>query len=96
MAGGQKNFTALELFGSVNWGELHVNGPGEPFRAVKNAVSSGSVVFRHGSSLHRRAGKSSHAARDIPQEFRRLPQCIAVIRTLGGGIIVALLSDVRR
>jgi hypothetical protein len=38
---GQKNFTALEQFGSVNWGELHVNGPGEPFRAVKNAVSSG-------------------------------------------------------
>ncbi len=38
---GQKTFTAIELFGSVNWGELHVTGPGQPFRAVQNAVSSG-------------------------------------------------------
>ncbi len=38
---GQKSLTAIELFGSVNWGELHVTGPGEPFRAVPNAVSSG-------------------------------------------------------
>ncbi|MEO8077895.1 MAG: hypothetical protein ABI818_16330 [Acidobacteriota bacterium] len=30
----QKGFTAIELFGSVNWGELHVTGPGQPFRAV--------------------------------------------------------------
>jgi putative ABC transport system permease protein len=38
---GQKSFTAIELFGSVNWGELHVTGPGQPFGAVRNAVSSG-------------------------------------------------------
>ena len=38
---GQKTFTAIELFGSVNWGELHVTGPGQPFRAVQNSVSSG-------------------------------------------------------
>ncbi len=38
---GQKSFLAIELFGSVNWGELHVTGPGQPFRAVHNAVSSG-------------------------------------------------------
>lgn len=38
---GQKSFTAIELFGSVNWGELDVSGPGRPFRAVQNAVSSG-------------------------------------------------------
>jgi predicted permease len=38
---GQKSFTAIELFGSVNWGEVHVTGPGQPFRAVQNAVSSG-------------------------------------------------------
>ena len=25
----------------MNWGELHVTAPGEPFRAVKNAVSAG-------------------------------------------------------
>jgi putative ABC transport system permease protein len=37
----QKSLTAIELFGSVNWGELHVTGPGQPFRAVQNAVSSG-------------------------------------------------------
>ena len=39
--GGQKNFTAIELFGSVNWGELHITGPGRPFRAVRSAVSAG-------------------------------------------------------
>ena len=38
---GQKSFAAIELFGSVNWGELHVTGPGQPFRAAQNAVSSG-------------------------------------------------------
>ena len=38
---GQNSFTAIALFGSVNWGELHVSGPGQPFRAVQNAVSSG-------------------------------------------------------
>ena len=38
---GQKSFTAIELFGSVNWGDLHVTGPGQPFRAVQNSVSSG-------------------------------------------------------
>ncbi len=38
---GQKSFTAIELFGSVNWGDLHITGPGQPFRAVHNAVSSG-------------------------------------------------------
>ena len=38
---GQTSLTAIELFGSVNWGELHVSGPGRPFRAVQNAVSSG-------------------------------------------------------
>jgi putative ABC transport system permease protein len=37
----QKSFTAIELFGSVNWGELQVTGPGQPFRAAQNAVSSG-------------------------------------------------------
>ena len=38
---GQKSFAAIELFGSVNWGELRVSGPGRPFAAVQNAVSSG-------------------------------------------------------
>jgi putative ABC transport system permease protein len=38
---GQKSLTAIELFGSVNWGELNVIGPGRPFRAAQNAVSSG-------------------------------------------------------
>ena len=37
----QKSFTAIELFGSVNWGELAVTGPGQPFRATQNMVSSG-------------------------------------------------------
>jgi putative ABC transport system permease protein len=38
---GQRSLSSIELFGSVNWGELHVTAPGTPFRAVRNAVSSG-------------------------------------------------------
>jgi putative ABC transport system permease protein len=37
---GQKSLTEIALFGSVNWGELNVTGPGQPFRAAQNAVSS--------------------------------------------------------
>ena len=37
---GQKSLTNIALFGSVNWGELNVTGPGLPFRAAQNAVSS--------------------------------------------------------
>ena len=37
----QKSLSAIELFGSVNWGALHVTAPGEPFRATVNAVSAG-------------------------------------------------------
>ena len=38
---GQKSLAAIELFGSVNWGELRVTAPGEPFAATKNVVSAG-------------------------------------------------------
>jgi predicted permease len=38
---GQKSFSAIALFGSVNWGELRVTGPGHAFHATRNAVSSG-------------------------------------------------------
>src|SRR5688572_633533 len=38
---GQKSLTALEMFGSVNWGELRITAPGEPFGASMNAVSAG-------------------------------------------------------
>jgi putative ABC transport system permease protein len=38
---GQKSLTAIEIFGSVNWGELRVTAPGEPFGASKNVVSAG-------------------------------------------------------
>src|SRR4051812_47111440 len=37
----QKSFTAIALFGSVNWGELPVTGPGRPFRATQSMVSAG-------------------------------------------------------
>jgi putative ABC transport system permease protein len=38
---GQKSLNAIELFGSVNWGELRVTAPGEPFGASQNVVSAG-------------------------------------------------------
>lgn len=37
----QKSLSALEVFGSVNWGELRITAPGEPFGASMNAVSAG-------------------------------------------------------
>ena len=50
----QKSFTTIELFGSVNWGELQVTGPGQPFRATQNMVSSGFFdVFGAGPMLGR-------------------------------------------
>ena len=38
---GQKSLTAIEVFGSVNWGELRITAPGEPFGATMNVVSAG-------------------------------------------------------
>ena len=37
----QTSLTQIELFGSVNWGELHITAPGDPFAATMNAVSTG-------------------------------------------------------
>ncbi len=61
---GQKSFTAIELFGSVNWGELHVTGPGQPFRAVQNAVSSGFFDVLGAPPL---IGRTFRAADDHPR-----------------------------
>ncbi len=36
----QNGFSAIALFGSVNWGQLAITGPGQPFRATQNMVSS--------------------------------------------------------
>ena len=38
---GQTAATAIEVFGSVNWGELRITSVGEPFGATMNAVSAG-------------------------------------------------------
>jgi putative ABC transport system permease protein len=38
---GQKSLAGIELFGSVNWGELRVTAPGEPFGAAQNVVTAG-------------------------------------------------------
>jgi len=38
---GQKSLSGIEVFGSVNWGELRITAPGEPFGASMNAVSAG-------------------------------------------------------
>jgi putative ABC transport system permease protein len=37
----QTSLTQIELFGSVNWGELHIMAHGEPFAATMKAVSTG-------------------------------------------------------
>jgi predicted permease len=38
---GQSMLTGIEVFGSVNWGQLKIAAPGEPFGASLNAVSAG-------------------------------------------------------
>ena len=38
---GQHSLESIEVFGSVNWGELHITGPGEPFDPSMSAVSAG-------------------------------------------------------
>ena len=94
--GGQKSFTAIELFGSVNWGELHVTGPGQPFRAVQNAVSSGFFdvlgarpmigrTFRPADDL-RGARRTVVLSADVwRQQFSSDPSVVGRLLTVGTG-----------
>jgi putative ABC transport system permease protein len=93
---GQKSFTAIELFGSVNWGELHVTGPGQPFRAVQNAVSSGFFdvlgarpmigrTFRPADNL-RGARPTVVLSADVwRQQFSSDPSLVGRLLTVGTG-----------
>jgi putative ABC transport system permease protein len=93
---GQKSFTAIELFGSVNWGELHVTGPGQPFRAVQNAVSSGFFdvlgarpmfgrIFRPADDL-RGARPTMVLSADVwRQQFSSDPAVVGRLLTVGTG-----------
>ena len=93
---GQKSFTAIELFGSVNWGELHVTGPGQPFRAVQNAVSSGFFdvlgarpmigrTFRPADNL-RGARPTVVLSADVwRQQFSSDPSVVGRLLTVGTG-----------
>lgn len=92
----QTSFTAIELFGSVNWGELHVTAPGQPFRAVRNAVSSGFFDVLGARPL---IGRTFLAADDRPgarptvvlsegvwrQQFASDPAMIGRLITVGTG-----------
>jgi putative ABC transport system permease protein len=93
---GQKSFTAIELFGSVNWGELHVTGPGQPFRAVHNAVSSGFFEVLGASPM---IGRTFRPADDLRgarptvvlsadvwrQQFSADPSVVGRLLTVGTG-----------
>ncbi len=93
---GQKSFTAIELFGSVNWGELHVTGPGRPFRAVQNAVSSGFFdvlgarpmigrTFRPADDLHGARRTVVLSAEVWRQQCSSDPSIIGRLLTVGMG-----------
>ncbi len=93
---GQKSFTAIELFGSVNWGELHVTGPGQPFRAVQNAVSSGFFDVLGASPMIGRTFRPADNVRgarptvvlsaDIwRQQFSSDPSVVGRLLTIGTG-----------
>ena len=93
---GQKSFSAIELFGSVNWGELHVTGPGQPFRAVQNAVSPGFFdvlgarpmigrTFRPADNL-RGARPTVMLSADVwRQQFSSDPLVVGRLLTVGSG-----------
>jgi putative ABC transport system permease protein len=94
--GGQKSFTAIELFGSVNWGELHVTGPGQPFRAVQSAVSSGFFdvlgarptigrTFRPADDLHGARPAVVLSAEVWRQQFSSDPSVVGRLLTVGTG-----------
>lgn len=93
---GQKSLLGIELFGSVNWGELHVTGPGQPFRAVQNAVSSGFFDLLGARPLIGRtfrAADDRHGARPTVvlsealwrQQFSSAPDVIGRLLTVGTG-----------
>ena len=93
---GQKHFTAIELFGSVNWGELHVTGPGQPFRVVRNAVSSGFFdvlgarpaigrTFRPEDDLRGARPTMVLSANVWRQQFSSDPSIIGRLLTVGRG-----------
>jgi putative ABC transport system permease protein len=93
---GQKSFTAIELFGSVNWGELHVTGPGQPFRAVQNSVSSGFFevlgarpmfgrTFRPADDLRGARPTVVLSAEVWRQQFSSEPSIVGRLLTVGTG-----------
>lgn len=93
---GQNSLSAIALFGSVNWGELRVTAPGEPFGAAQNVVSAGFFeVFRTPPIL----GRTFRAEDDIPtarrtvvlsgdlwrRRFSSDPDIIGKVLTVGEG-----------
>jgi len=92
----QKSFSAIELFGSVNWGQLQITGPGQPFRATQNMVSSGFFdvlgarpilgrTFRPADEL-RAARPTVVLSADIwRQQFSSDPSVIGRLLTTGTG-----------
>ena len=104
---GQKSFTRIELFGSVNWGELHVTGPGQPFRAVQNSVSSGFFdvlgarpmigrTFRRSDDLSGARPTVVLSADVWRQQFSSDPSVVGRMLTVGTGKkAVGLRSDRR-
>ncbi|MGV3518752.1 ABC transporter permease [Luteitalea sp.] len=99
----QRSFTAIELFGSVNWGELQVSGPGQPFRAVRSAVSSGYFDVLGARPL---MGRTFREADDRPgarptvvlsegiwrQNFSSDPDILGRLLTVGAGSTVTAVE----
>ncbi len=92
----QKSFSAIELFGSVNWGELPVTGPGQPFRATQNMVSSGFFDLLGARPMLGRTFRPSDEVRGAPltvvlsadvwrQHFSSDPSIIGRLLTTGTG-----------
>ena len=66
---GQKSFSGIAIFGSTNWGELHVTGPGAPFRAVMNAASA---EFFDVLGARPMLGRTFRPEDDLPNAPRRV------------------------
>jgi putative ABC transport system permease protein len=92
----QTNFDRIELLGSVNWGELSISGPGQPFRAVQSVVSSGFFdvlgarpmigrTFRPADDLHGAQPTVVLSADIWRQQFSSDPSVVGRLLTAGSG-----------
>lgn len=93
---GPNSLSRIELFGSVNWGELQIASPGEPFGASMNAVSAGFFdvlgappllgrTFRPEDDLPNAPGRVILSGDLWRRRFASDPKVVGTVLTVGEG-----------